>query len=928
MKSRASPGMLIISVVLAQAVARHAPLTTLARTAQSSRASLSLTQAVHADTKKDAKKNIPVVKHNKIKGGKYAEGSVLYNKQQAKSAIKSGNQQEQAAAATATATVVEEGRNKVLIVFCIIGFIFLLLVYAMFQVQIRGKDVNPNFTGAVQLTIRTAIFAFLLGCLVWFPSLHWLTPADFRTKVPLVICLYFFTVSPILGTTIQNAFAGGVGTLWAFLMVWFMNGVFPGGMAEGMSMASSAAIFGWVSFFFFTFIILWSKCTIGMKMFALANAFGGMLAFMNPESQVRFSEGFKIDPSGTAFSTLIATWIACAVSPLVNLFPSVLTSAFLSMKGNSTSASKATARLFEDVVEYYGGSSASVRIELHIKQASNHRGTIDGMGGSIAAAWWECFDMGKYGTIRTLMEAHQTMMGDLHDRLCAVLIACSTEEFEASHRRVMQSIMERSREVARVTGQLLIDVTESACDGNFDSNEKQRIQAQINTAKDSVRALAREFDATRRSMRTPINVELLGESFFVLTLSAYARLVWEYSEMMIRGPPQSTGFGADVMEGIRGTWTGLLESDNMFFLLKHFVALSICWIYAIVVDKYSGACVITAVFLMNNLACPDVQGLLNAMNAVILAAVVGSLTFEWSCESQHSIFVLPFLTLCIWLFGIFGVFSKSRFATASIFIVALVPFKLIGHCPAPGADLVAGAAATYAGMVGFVLAIIFVASFQYLLAKDRASNLALTSLGSAFQGLKRGLDAFWVAEDMQGPMSSVSGDLGTGSGCSASAAIEPRLWRTPWNHALYMDVVASLTVLRLDFLMMWHAMAGRNGQPENLFNKFAATPEFKNVQMDLSQTFQDASMICTNMLAHTGGILSGLQDLKTTTGIDQLEALPALIDNLNRGGLNFPAVPGETMEDDDLCQISTILLMLDSTVKHMASLLKKPVKQI
>merc|ERR1719388_499154 len=159
-----------------------------------------------------------------------------------------------------------------------------------------------------------------------------------------------------------------------------MNGVFPGGMAPGMSMASAAAIFGWVSFFFFTFIILWSKCGIGMKMFALSNAFGGMLAFMNPESTVKFSEGFTIDPKGTAFSTLIATWIACAVSPLVNLFPSVLTSAFLSMKGSSMSASKTTAKLFEDVVEYYGGRNGSVKIEVHIKHANDLRGTLDGMG--------------------------------------------------------------------------------------------------------------------------------------------------------------------------------------------------------------------------------------------------------------------------------------------------------------------------------------------------------------------------------------------------------------------------------------------------------------------------------------------------------------------------------------------------------------------
>merc|ERR1719298_172919 len=90
------------------------------------------------------------------------------------------------------------------------------------------------------------------------------------------------------------------------------------------------------------------------------------------------------------------------------------------------------------------------------------------------------------------------------------------------------------------------------------------------------------------------------------------------------------------MTGIKSTWSGLLDQDNMFFLLKHFVAFSFCWVYAIYVDNYGGACVVTAVFLMNNLACPDVQGLLNSMNAVILAAVVGSLVFEWSCESRHS----------------------------------------------------------------------------------------------------------------------------------------------------------------------------------------------------------------------------------------------------------------------------------------------------
>jgi len=322
-----------------------------------------------------------------------------------------------------------------------------------------------------------------------------------------------------------------------------------------------------------------------------------------------------------------------------------------------------------------------------------------------------------------------------------------------------------------------------------------------------------------------------------------------------------------------------------------------------------------------------VQALLNSMNAVILAAVVGSLVYEWSCESGKGMFVLPVLTLTIWIAGFFGVFSKSRFATACIFIVGLVPFKLVAHCPMDG-QITSSAAGTYAGMVGFVLAIIFVGFFQYALSSDRASNLALKQLNIAFVGLRDGLAAFWVADDMTKYLGTVSGALGAGSGCSASAAIEPRLWRTAWNHGLYQDVVASLAQLRLDYLMMWYAIAGRTGQPEKLFNRLSQAPEFKAVQMDLTQTFEDATMICTNMLAHTGGVLAGLQQLKTVTGIDTLEALPALIESINKGGLNFPVVPGETMEDDDICQVSTALLMMDSTIKHVAVLLKKPIRQI
>lgn len=929
MKRIASPMMRIVEMTamlpMVMAVARVAPMS-MHDNHHDSRSMLSLAQ----NQNNDAEKNIPLVKHNKIKGGKYAEGSVLFNKQEEASKGKTASA---LSSEEKKRKIIEEGEDKVSVVFCIMGFIFALVVYAMFQVQIRGKDINPVFSDAVSLSIRVGVFAFGLASLIWFPPLHWLTTDDFKAKIPLVICLYYFTVTPILGNTICNAWAGAVGTFWAFIQMYIMNGIFPGGLAPGDSMFCAAALFGWANFFLFLFVILWCKCTIGMKMFALANAIGFMLAFMNPASTVKFSENFQIDPKGTAVNVLMATWLACAISPVVNLFPTFLSSAFMAMRGSSTTVSSTTARLFEEVVEYYGGSSPSVRIETHIKKVNDLRGTIDGMGGTVGAAWWECFDMGKFGTIRALMAAHQSMAYELHDRLTAALVSASTEDFGDSHVQVMQNIITDCRHVVKVTGELLNTVTAAAGDGNIDSGEKASISKQINEAKVAVSNLAKEFDTTRRSYQRAISLELLGESFFVLTLSAYARIVWEYAEMLITNPPKAHGFGADVMEGIKSTWSGLTSKDNMFFTLKHFIALSFTWTYAILVDSYGGACVITSVFLINGAACPDVQALLNSMNAVILAAVVGSLVFEWSCQAANSVYVLPFLTMCIWMAGLYGVYSKSRFATACIFIVALVPFNLIKKCPAI-VDPSATAAGTYAGMVGFVLAIIFVGLFQYILSRDRASNLALESLGNAYAGLKSGLAEFWVCGDMKGALANVSGDISTGNAVSASAAIEPRFWRVGWNHKLYTDVTASLSQIRLDFLMMWCALAGSGGAPENIFEKIKYLPDFKRVEEDLTATFLDCEAITTNMLAHTHGMLAGLNEMKTRTGIDNLEALVPLIDGLNRGALQFPKLGhysgevGQSLEDDDLCQLSTVLLMLQCSVKHMASLLMKPIKNV
>merc|ERR1719265_1408935 len=394
----------------------------------------------------------------------------------------------------------------------------------------------------------------LLASIVWIPAIRKPFPNQVQARVPLMICLFVFTVNPLMGNAIQNALCGINGTFWACIHMWAMNGIFPGGMKEGMSPTSATAIFGWANFLGFTFIILWCKCGLGTKMFALATDIGFMLAFLDPASTMPFSENFTISHKGTAVNTLLATILGCLAAPLLNLLPYPMSFATSVMKEGAVKASKDTAKLFESIIEYYGGSEASVVVESEVKHAESLRAELDGMGGAIGAAWWEGFDIGTRGTVRALMESHLSLMNDVYDRLRSALTVARTEDFGPSHTTIMHKIHDASIRVALAVKELLMAVTHAATDGDISSSEKAELQSLVSEARAAVKQLAKDFDAGRKSLNKPVSADLLGENFFVLTISAYARLVIDYCEMMITNPPKGGGFGAALMSGLKSTW--------------------------------------------------------------------------------------------------------------------------------------------------------------------------------------------------------------------------------------------------------------------------------------------------------------------------------------------------------------------------------------
>merc|ERR1719337_678769 len=389
---------------------------------------------------------------------------------------------------------------------------------------------NPNFAPALQLAVRCSVLMCLLAAIVWVPVIRKPFPNQIQARIPLVICLFVFTINPLMGIAIQNACCGILGTFWACLHMWVMNGIFPGGMKPGMSSTSACAIFGWVNMLVFMFLVLWCKCGIGTQMFGLSTDIGFMLAFLDPKSTMPFSENFSISSQGTAVNTILATILGCLAAPLMNLIPYPLAFAYNNMKDNAVGASSHTAKLFESIIVYYCGTESSVVVESEVKHAVDLRAELDGLGGAIGASFWEGFHIGTRGTVCALMDSHVGLMNNIYDRLRAILIIARAEDFGPSHTEVMTKIRDASMKVALATTKLLNAVTVAATDGDISDAEKADLQKLVSEAKAAVKTLAKDFDAARKAGGKAISADLLGENYFVLTISAYARLVIDYTE--------------------------------------------------------------------------------------------------------------------------------------------------------------------------------------------------------------------------------------------------------------------------------------------------------------------------------------------------------------------------------------------------------------
>jgi len=265
---------------------------------------------------------------------------------------------------------------------------------------------------------------------------------------------------------------------------------------------------------------------------------GFMMSFLNPADKTVFSKNFKINPNGAAVSTFLGVCIGSLCAVLSVLLPYPMGWASSNMKAAGKTASEDTCKLFIAAVKYFKGATANVLIERQMAQSDKLAAEIGGLGANIGDAYVESLDIATQGTVRILYEKHASMLGQIFDILGALQIALTSEDFGPSHIACMDVIGEAAHDLVDAACLVLLCATAASEDGDIDAGEKDDLLAGEQKVTKALKALSAAFDDARKKFGKAVSKDLMSESFFVFCISAFGRLVVEYSVVLRTNPPK------------------------------------------------------------------------------------------------------------------------------------------------------------------------------------------------------------------------------------------------------------------------------------------------------------------------------------------------------------------------------------------------------
>jgi len=832
----------------------------------------------------------------------------------------------------------------------------------------RGASVD-KYNATLGICYRCTAAVVVCSLPVFIPSVYNKMDVNYSGNIAGGVCLLVvFTIYQNLGITVSQAWQGFVGSGVGCVLIHLLNVWMPLGARNPETYNFWAAN---LICFLFIFLNLWLNISLNTRLFSICYFVYMMMEFQNPTSVAIFNTGWAIDYDSYQASTWFTIIPGLIIAILCMLFPTPLT-ASSACKRSAAASTNTLTQLIEDISEYFNGSCASVKIYQYETTAVSLRSLLGTLSADLDGSWWEHFDIGANGQVRGLLTRHGTMMSHMCDNLFAMLACVSVEGFEDSHVNCMEKMKAPVDKLNSTVKDLMDSVTAAASDGTISPDERGELMDYQNAVKVALGELSAAFDSTRKELFPDCRVtaDLQSESFFFYTLSVYARYACDYTDELLNNPPVVKGFCKELVDAFIAMFDmNLLTKDPDYtsFTIRNTISITICYFLGMYCLDYSGIVSGSASVLLSKFAGSALVKNLGRLQAVCIGNIAPHIIvtiFGTACSAPR--IVASIVAMGMWeIISCYVFYASASYGYIGCLVAAFSLSQLIYPCSDVTGAAAAAAEATFeqavfAKLTQTTMAVAIMTCVDSVLARDRASTMAINNFLQGMLGIDGGFQAAFAERDAAGNVKKaakqikarraidisgkgdsatapemherkpgyIAGKLAMASFLGGESPKEPRYQRAPWPTAYFDSMVRLAYILRAYLNELEHGMTKSDGSYDDLWGNVRDCPSFEKVKTDLMQTMEDVlNLAQTVMRNETAQDMTHMVDkLTVLEGCDKLDDMPKLIEEINASALAFPEAPEASLEDDLVVRVHVVLMIFDQVTYTLSEMVAASIK--
>jgi len=549
-------------------------------------------------------------------------------------------------------------------------------------------------------------------------------------------------------------------------------------------------------------IVLALQFGISLQMFALSNFAATWMDFLNDRKETAimppWSPGYSIQKD-ILTQNFICTGLGMVAVMIASLLPYPRWSLSF-VNERQLYANEQVVQVLATIVRYYSQSKPNVYVKDQvIRRLERLRTSTSENGMLLAAAWWECYGLGRSQVKRrvlTKMDSCTSKISDMIWNAWKESISEDTGEMDAKLLRLSKDAIDNVLKSSQVTLNLLV---KASSDGTLDPPEQVALKKAFKDLEEKDKALAEVFGRSRKEVTkgSPMAIYKDVRVAHVLMFSVsqvVSQIVGLASQIEQQLAKKNVLPPAPELGGFRALFENLTEKAHVIYfcrgLFAYLIAFLIGWYgWRGVIPERDATIAGTTPFLITmyvgSALVSDLNRIQGLMLGQVMARVVRGLVDSCALDDLIGLLLITFF----WVFlGVFVREHSQAFSSVGSMAAAFGATTLLAtNCSDPRVDK----RQTFDNLAMNCVAVLLTTTVNLLLPADPASKLASKALDDAWGVIREGLQDVYDPQvktvtfraDKAKALVAKAAEMGE------EAAFEPRLWKMPWHTALYNQVI-------------------------------------------------------------------------------------------------------------------------------------------